>query len=187
MSDTKIPISTEAPEYASLDLRFQHALGAFYLVWSALELCLCYGIGKFLKIPDEDALILTSGMEFGRKITVLRNLIYRSGHPQKSTILGLLGKIQNESKRNIFAHSFLTANDTVITFIERTRGGDYKVIRHEFTVKEFVDHVTEFGDVATALEKAIGVTMEEYQRFADAALSADTKATKSPVPPSSKA
>ena len=126
-------------------------------------------------------------MEFGRKITLLRNVVYRSDDPNKGKIVGVLGKIQNESKRNVFAHSFIFSTPTSITFIERSRGGDYKVTRHEFTMEEFVGHVNDFGAGAKEFSALLGATNEELQRFGEAAFNAETKATKSPVPPSSSA
>jgi len=169
------------------DHRFLLWLGYFHSMWASLELVLCYGIGKFLKMPDEQCHVVTSGMEFGRKITLLRNVVYRSDDPQKQQIIGVLGKIQNESKRNVFAHSFITSDNNTVTFVERSRGGDYKVTRHEFSLAEFYGHVESFGTHAETLTYLLVPKYEDFQRFADAAFNAETSATKSPVPPSSSA
>ena len=177
----------DSPKYLAFDDRFLHFFGMFHGMWASMELMLCYGITKFLNIPAQEGHVLTSGMEFGRKITLLRNLVYRSNDPNKRKIMALLGKIQNESKRNVFAHSFITSDATSLTFIERSRGGDYKVIRHQYTLREFVGHVDNFVSAAAELEKLVGVTPTELHRFADAAFSAEISATKSPVPPSSNA
>jgi hypothetical protein len=126
-------------------------------------------------------------MEFGRKLTVLRNIVYRSNETNKSQIMGLLSKIQNESKRNVLTHSFIVSDKNVVTFIDRPRGGDYKVTRHSFTLAEFYDHVHAFGTDAESLTHLLCPSYDEFRHFAEAALSADTKATKSPTPPSSKA
>lgn len=146
-----------------------------------------YGIFKFLKITEEETHILTSGMEFGRKATLLLNLVYRSGDPNKSQIIGLIRKIQNESKRNVFAHSFITSSANSISFIEQSRGGDYRAVEHKFTRRSFIEHVVSYARYCAELEKALGVEESELARFCRAALSANTKSTKSPVPPSSRA
>jgi hypothetical protein len=89
----------DATKEKVFDPDFVWFLGAFFGTWATLELVTSYGIGAFLKISDEEAHILTSGMEFGRKATLLRNLAYRSEHPKKAEIIGVIGRIQNESKR----------------------------------------------------------------------------------------
>lgn len=175
------------PFLAALDDRFLLMLGYFHAMWATLDLALCYGIGKFLGLKAEECHVLTSGMEFGRKLTLLRNLVYRSDHLHKTKIMALLGKIQNESKRNVFAHSFIISDQKTVTFIERSRGGDYKVTRHNFTLKEFYAHVESLGTHAEELTHLIVPSYDEFQRFAEAALNAETKVTKSPVPPNSKA
>ena len=74
-------------------------------------------------------------MEFARKSALLRNLIYRSDDPKKKLLLRLIGKIQNESKRNVFAHAFIISGPNDVTFIDRSRGGDYAAKKHTFTVR----------------------------------------------------
>jgi hypothetical protein len=177
----------DASKEKAFDPDFVWSLGAFFAQWATLELVTSYGICKFLKISFEEAHILTSGMEFGRKSTLLRNLVYRSDAPEKGQILSLLGKIQNESKRNVFAHSFIISGPETVTFIDRTRSGDYAVSKHTFTVREFFDHVMSFTRHSAALEKCLGLNKGELQRFAMAALSANTKSTKLPDPPSESA
>lgn len=157
---------------------FLHALGLFNGAWASLELMTSYGIGKFLKISFEEAHVLTSGMEFGRKATLLRNLVYRSDDQDKQAIINLIGKIQNESKRNVFAHSYIISNPERVTFIDRSRGGDYVATEHSFSLWEFAEHVGSFTKTAGTLERAIVKDMAELHDFAKAALRANTKPTK---------
>jgi hypothetical protein len=126
-------------------------------------------------------------MEFGRKITVLRNLVHRSHHPERSKITKLLGRIQNQSKRNVFAHAVVFSTPSTVTFVDRTRGGDYAATPHAYTLREFEQHVTDIMAIGAEFEQIIVPDHAEFQRFATAALRANTKSTKSPVPPSSKA
>jgi hypothetical protein len=169
------------------DPRFLEWLGAFFGAWATLELITSYGIGKFLRVSDEEAHVLAAGMEFGPKARLLRNLVYRSDDPNKGRIINLLWKIQNESKRNVFAHSFIISDTSGVSFIELSRGGDYKATEHEFTLTSFVDHVVTFTKDMAELEAAIGADAQSLARFAKAALSANTKSTKSPVPPMERA
>ena len=97
----------DAAKEMVFDQNFVWFLGAFFGTWATLELVASYGIGKFLRISHEEAHILTSGMEFGRKAMLLRNVVRRSDDPKRAQILGAVGKIQNESKRNVLAHAFI--------------------------------------------------------------------------------
>ena len=78
-----MPDTADAATEKVFDPDFVWSLGAFFAQWATLELVTSYGICKFLKISFEDAHILTSGMEFGRKSMLLRNLAYRSDAPRK--------------------------------------------------------------------------------------------------------
>ncbi len=161
--------------------------GQFHGSWLTIDMMVSFGIGKFLKIPHESTHILTSGMEFGRKATILRNLAYRSDDPRKKQIVQCLGRLQNDSKRNVFSHAVLTSDVKEVTFIDRTRSGDYVATEHTFTKEQFTDHVAEVMALGVQLEKALALDASEFHAFAMAALKANTKPTKSPVPPSSKA
>jgi hypothetical protein len=129
--------------------------------------------------------ILTAGMEFGRKAVLLRNLVYRTDHPNKATILHALGRLQNNSKRNVFAHSFLTADSNEIMFIDRSRGGDYSVTTHTFTIQQWTDHVIGMAKDAGELEDGLQLGEGELHEFALAAINTDSKSARSPTPPNS--
>lgn len=142
------------------------------------------GIGTFLKIPHEQTAIVTAGMEFGRQITILRNLVYRSQHPNKKRILDALGKLQNESKRNIFAHSILFSDEKKATFVERSRGGDYKVTAHSYTVESFAEHVGKFIKMGVELTEALDQSPKDFHEFSMVLAKPINSETTSPEPPS---
>jgi hypothetical protein len=171
------------PPALNFDDRFLQFYGAFHASWAALELTTSCAVSQHLNISPEEGNILTAGMEFGRKATLLKNLVYRSDNPQKKAIIRLINGILNKSKRNVFAHGFLTSTRTTVSFIDRSRGGDYVGTKHTFTLDEFVAHVLAYLEMAHALEKALGVSQADMHHFANAALSENTKSTKSPVPP----
>jgi hypothetical protein len=175
------------PPALNFDDDFLRFYGAFHASWATLELVTACAVSKLLKISFEEGNILTSGMEFGRKATLLKNLVYRSDNPQRKMIIRLINKILNEAKRNVFAHGFLTSTKTTVSFIDRSRGGDYTACKHTFALPEFVHHVRAYMETAHALEEALEITPTELHRFANAALSENTKSTKSPVPPNSRA
>jgi len=161
--------------------------GAFHASWISAEALLCYMIGSVLKISHTDTHIITAGMEFGRKAAIARNLVYRSNHPKKSDVIGLIGKLQNESKRNVFAHGLMVTNNDKVTFLDRTRGGDYDVTAHSFTLEEFIKHVKSVVKIGAELHRAFGPNEDDLEAFHQAALSIANKSATSPTPPSSKA
>ena len=167
---------------------FYAAVGMFHVAWSTTDLVISYAIGNLLKISNEETHVLIAGMEFGRKATVLRNLISRAKHRNKAQIVGALNSVQNDSKRNAIAHGLMTFDTagTGVTFIDRSRGGEYTATPHYFTYLEFSRHVGWFVDEAERLEVALEIKDEDFQAFARAAISADKRAPKSPTPPSSK-
>jgi hypothetical protein len=128
-----------------------------------------WAIGKFLELPHEQTHLITAGLEFGRKAILLRALVARSDWKNKGEIIKHIKTIQEDSKRNIFAHSFMRSDDKRVLFVERTNHGAFKVRTHEFEPKSFTAHVRQFIDLAKSLEQELGLTREEIQAFADAA------------------
>ena len=170
-------------QHLIFDRAFLYHYGMYHGILGSLELVLCYAITELLKVSPETGHVVTSGMELGRKLTLLRNVAYRSDHPQKRRIMSVAGTIQNESKRNVFAHSYITSEKDTVTFVERSRGGDYRVVKHIYTLKEFVAHVQNFVKCASELETLLGITPDKLRQFGEAAFKAETNETKSPTPP----
>lgn len=119
---------------------------------------------------------------------VLTGIIKHSDYPKKSEIIGVLNKIQNESKRNIFSHSYVIENDNgQIQFLEKTQGGRYQAQIHTFTEDEFDAHVRAFIKNAKQLVPLLQLDESKIAAFALAALSATQSETTSPQPPKTKA
>jgi hypothetical protein len=133
-------------------------------------------IGKFLRLGPYETHLLTAGMEHGRKVMLLRGLISRSDHTKKTELVRALNVIQNKSLRNVFAHSYIASDDKKITFVERSRGGPYWAMEHDFSLKEFKDHVQEFLQASRDFEMALDLAPFELHAFQHAALSSISKA-----------
>lgn len=160
--------------------------GAFHGSWSSMEVLLCYIIGKLLRLSHIETLVLTAGMEFGRKATLARNLAYRSNHKNKNSIVNLLGRIQNESKRNVFAHGMLLTDEERVIFVDRSRGGDFEVTAHSFTLPEFISHVQSVITMGGELHEAFETDESDLAEFNQTAMKEVSKTITSPVPPSPK-
>jgi hypothetical protein len=154
---------------AQADSRFIVALGLFHATWTSIDLTLDCALRRFLNITPEHMLLLTAGMELGRKIRLLIGLVQRSDDKHKAQIVGALNKLQNDAKRAAFAHSYLIDEGDGVTFLER-QSGEYKIRRHHFSVDEFVAHVTTFGTNGAALWSALGYTDADLREIVASAL-----------------
>lgn len=103
---------------------------------------------------------------------MFRHLVRKSDHKNKAEIEQHLNAAQNDSKRNIFAHSFARSDADTVIFVERSRHGSYQAKEHKFTKSEFEAHVNKFIETAKGFEKAVELTREEIEKFAAAAIKA---------------
>jgi hypothetical protein len=166
---------------------FAKWLGKFQLAWSEIELTTSFAVGKLLGLTDEEAHLVTTRMPFAVRASLLRSLVARKKPESAKELITALNQIQNESKRNVFAHSFILSNENVVTFHDRNWEGDFVTKPHSFTLEGFKNHVVKLYKATRTFNTAIGVTQESLDAFAKAALSANAKAQRSPVPPKSSA
>lgn len=169
------------------DTTFNTFVGRFYLIWSAVEGLTCILIGDLLKLQDEETHLLTARMEFSRKVGLIRELLKRHPHPKDSEIRVALGKLQNNSKRNVFAHGIAYSDATTVSFLERNWQQHYVSSTHTFTMAEFAKHCSEFASAADELSTALGYQQPRVWEFIKAADRAQSKARKSPNEPNDKA
>lgn len=155
---------------------FSTLLGTFYHMWALTGATLDFAIGMFLRLEPAETHIITAGMEHGRKSMLLLILVSRSNHPNKSELSRTLKIIQNESLRNVFAHSYIGSDEEKIFFLERSRGGPYKAKEHTFSMKEFNDHVFKFIRAISDFETALDVEPDAVKNFQILALSANQSA-----------
>lgn len=156
-------------EYACHDPRFLTYVGWFHQAWAGAEIAVDAAIGKLLRITDEEAHLLTTGLELNRKATLLRLLLKRSNLEGKSVAIKALDKIQNESKRNVFAHSYMESNRTKVVYRKKeAHGGKFWTVKLEFTVEEFIAHVANLIDASADFMEAMEFTNERLEEFSAA-------------------
>lgn len=140
------------------------------VTWNVLDYTLDFTIYKLLKIGAEQAQIITSGMMFGKKARLLIELLKRSDYPNKSHIIGALNAVRGGNKREAIVHSYVLGRGKSVAFIERSAGSDYKTAEHEFSEKEFEQHVTDFQRRCVEFHDALQYSQEDFQTFGDAVL-----------------
>jgi hypothetical protein len=158
-----------------LKTEFLEALGMFHGAWSDMDLSVDYAIGQFLEIPPEQTHLLTSGMMFGRKATLLAGLIARSDHPNKDKLMEALNVARGEIRRDWLTHAYLNATPTTVTFVHRNASGEYKVNQLSFTMEEFLDHCLKLARAGHQFQSAIGLTESRQDAFVNAAKKAENK------------
>jgi hypothetical protein len=154
---------------------FLSDLGLFYGMWSALETTIDYQIGKLLNLPHDETHIITAGMDFGRKANILRVLLKKMELPEKEHMIALIAKIQNESKRNIFAHSQLHSDENTVTFIHRKMGGTYSATETTFTAPEFHEHVADITTLTVEFHRLLAIDQTDLLAFGQAAINESSK------------
>jgi hypothetical protein len=159
-------VEIEAPSYPP---NFHKWLGQFHGIWLTLDPVLDYSIGYFLSIPPDDTHIIVAGMEFGRKLRILIDLIRRYPHPQKAELIKQL-KILQGSKRDQITHAYIASDREQVIFILRSRGGEYSATELRFAIKEFGEHVVKILHAAQAYDRAFGAKADDVLAFANAAL-----------------
>jgi hypothetical protein len=151
-------------------LEFQKWLGAFQFTWCAFDLTTDFAIGKFLKVTNEEAHLIVSGMTFGKKGKLLRELISRSSHPRKDVVRQAFNEASNSIDRDGIIHSYIESDAKTVSFISKNQSGTYKAKVKTFTLDEFRDAVELFVTKGDAFHRALGATPEEINEFAEAAL-----------------
>ncbi|WP_422009014.1 hypothetical protein [Reyranella sp.] len=170
-----------------LDPLFLGLYGAFHSAFGSLDVTIDIGIGKLLKIGIEETHIITTAIDFSRRAQMLSDLVALQNHPQKAAILSAIKTIQNEAKRNAFAHSYLSGNEDTVTFIHRHRENTLKPKRHTYSRESFAAHVGVFMKAASDLQEALGISNDDFSAFTIAEESDSQSYTTSPKPPSAKA
>jgi hypothetical protein len=155
---------------------FQKNLGAFAIKWGMAELAVSFAIGKFLGQKYEETHLLTAGMPFAKKASLLRALIKRAKPQNASQILGAL-KILQDSNRNTLFHGYVLSTAATATFFEtRINEGKFIVTAHPYTFEEFHEHVAKFYDGLGVFMKEVGArATKELKDFGYAAINLSSK------------
>ena len=163
-------VSVEVPGVTDPNVLYQYQLGLFHSLWSSIDVTADYLIGHFLKLPHNDALMITWGMMFGPKAKLLATLIRLSDHQKKRELMTALNVIRNDGKRDVITHGYQLENEEGVAFLERSRGSqDFETRLHAFTREEFKMHVNKLIGASNDFYEASGATVAEIQEFVDAA------------------
>ena len=147
---------------------FYTALGWFYAVWSRTELAIDCAIWKASGTETaERAHERVAHTKFSDKCKHLRTLLDGGKIPNCEKAQDLLTWIEDQSMRNVFAHSFLATDEHSVTFIHRkVEGGKYQPTTYTIACDDFIDHVQNFVQLSLDFEQAVGLSDKEVRDFA---------------------
>jgi len=163
--------------HLSWEGEYHSHLGHFHGLWAAVDLTTDFAIGKFLKVTNEEAHLITSGMMFGRKARLLGGLIKRSDHPKKAQLQGAFNAIR-ATPRDAITHGYQAYSRSQVAFLERPAGGDMRARQHTFSHEEFAQLVSKLVSDSHAFYEALEANSADVSAFAEAALSLDRKSSK---------
>src|SRR5262249_16746436 len=129
-------------------------------------------IGRLKMIPAEQTHRLVAGLRFSDKLKLLRSLLDQSHPANLEQLREFLDRIENDSLRNVFAHSFLASDTSSVTFYHREspRRGEYSCYGYRFLADNFVTHVQEFAELTHNFERALEFSQREIGEFASQAI-----------------
>ena len=128
---------SEEELFSSLD-DISGSLGAFYLIWAAFEHTVELSIAYLANLDYGHANLLLHGVSFTRKASILKSLL--TSIDQNHPAISIVSTISNESKRNLFAHSFITQSEGMIVFNKRDSKNKYKHKHHPFNGEKTVSY-----------------------------------------------
>jgi hypothetical protein len=157
----------EEAEPGAFPPNFHHVLGQFHCMWMMFDVTLDFAIKKLLGISDRQAHIMCTGMEFGKKLRLLSELL-KNGDADSGRELLSAGKILQSSKRDALTHGYIASNSTHVTFVYRNRGS-FTVDKYEFTIEEFQEHVAKMVKATIQFQKTLAASEDELTKFANSA------------------
>lgn len=160
------------------------SLGFFVVGWSILEGGLEVAIAKQLGLSARNASIVTAGLQFKARATMLKGLLNRD--PEKNAAaIETLNKIMNRGERNDLLHSLVQWDPEGLVFDRRRSDGQFRVKRVHYSREDLMVLAIEFSALSLELKKHLGITDKDHAGFFQRSHSEFIKAAKSPSPPKS--
>ncbi len=138
-------------------------LGHFIMAWSLIEAAIEIGIGKQLGTKPLETSIVTAGLMFRARSSILMSLLNRD--PSKnSEAIRILKEVEGIEDRNDIMHSVIGGSANQIWFNRKTK--------HRFTSKierynqtRLNSTVLAIADLSGKLMSALGISRTDYLEF----------------------
>ena len=155
------------------------ALGHFMISWAHLESVLEVAIHKQLGTDPVKSSIVTAGLQFKSKTSVLLSLLNLDAKKYDAAIK-TLKKIRNRSERNDIVHGIVAYHPDGIGFMRRRVDEKFKSTKLLYSPSKLTQLAEEFEALSVSLAGALGLKPEEFNPFFHSAHKAANKASGSP-------
>jgi hypothetical protein len=139
-------------------------LGQFVMAWSLIEATIEIGIGKQLGTKPLETSIVTAGLMFRARASILMSLLNRD--PSKnSEAIRLLKEVEGIEDRNDIMHSVIGGSASQIWFNRRKTKNRFTSKIERYNQVRMNSTVLHIADLSGSLMKAIGISRADYLDF----------------------
>ena len=158
--------------------------GLFMVIWSVLEVVIEIAIIKQLGTGMVQGSIVTTGLGFKSRASILRSLLAldKKRHAQA---ISLINTVTQEAKRNTLVHGHIFVGDNKITFVKRTVDQELKSSVTTFTLPELTALVSLISNKVVKLQAMLDVPDADLTSFANIGRNLATKSATLHKPPNS--
>jgi hypothetical protein len=154
-------------------------LGHFVMAWSLVEAAIEIGIGRQLGTKPLETSIVTAGLMFRARSTILMSLLNRE--PIKnSDAIRILKEVEGIEDRNDIMHSVIGGNANQIWFNRRKTKNRFTSKIERYNQVRLNSTVLAIADLSGKLMSALGISRADYLDFFQQSHNA---ANNSPVSP----
>jgi hypothetical protein len=146
------------------DPKLTEMLGHFIMAWSLIEAAIEVGIGKQLGTKPHESSIVTAGLMFKARSSILMSLLNRE--PQKNErAIQVLKKIEDIEDRNDIMHSVIGGSADQIWFNRRKTKRKFTSKIENYNQVRLNSVVLATSQLAGELMKALGIERHDYLTF----------------------
>ena len=145
--------------------------GLFMVAWSVLDSVVQAALGKELRLDATRTHIVTTGMQFRQRVTVLCGLLRLHGL-EHTEALKLLQRVEKNAKRNMLVHGHIIVGvPGQLRFVKTSALEDGLSAKSvSFTAESLQKHVMLITATTQRLQSLLGVSDADIQALADEAI-----------------
>jgi hypothetical protein len=139
-------------------------LGQFIMAWALIEGVIEIGIGKQLGTRPLETSIVTAGLMFKARSSILMSLLNR--HPQENVqALKLLKEIRKLEDRNDIMHGVIGGTQDHIWFNRRTTNEKFNSKIEKYDATRLSSTVLRYAHLSSQLMSALSIEIDDYLEF----------------------
>jgi hypothetical protein len=140
------------------------SLGYFVQAWSLIESTMEVAIGKQLALPPLESSMITAGLQFRGKASLLLCLLERNSKKNRATI-DAIKESMNITDRNDILHSVAGGSSTHIWFNRRKTDLKYSSKIVPYDAEKLLTLALRCSDISSKIMKNLGISKADYLLF----------------------